>query len=195
MDKKNQFLTIPNILSCLRILLIPFFIAMVLRHKPWWSLFIFILAGFTDILDGLTARIWHQKSKMGSYLDPTGDKLLLTAAFILLSFPSLSTPNTIPSWLTFFVIGRDVLIVFSAFIINQLTGQTEFTPTITGKASTICQMGVLFLVLFYNYLETSPAFFQQLFQLTLILTLISAVHYGFVGFRMFSRRVKKTDFL
>lgn len=184
MEKRNHLVTAPNILSFLRILLIPLFLDMVFRHKSLGALIVFLLAGLTDVLDGFTARVWRQKSKIGAYLDPAGDKLLMTSAFIILSFPSLSRPNPIPLMLTLVVVGRDVLIVLSAFIINQLTRKSFFPPSLLGKASTICQMGVLFLVLLFNYLQTTSPILDWVYGLTLVLTLLSGIHYGLIGYRM-----------
>ncbi|MBS3819388.1 CDP-alcohol phosphatidyltransferase family protein [bacterium] len=184
MEKRNHPITAPNVLSFMRILLIPFFLGMIFRHKSMGTLIVFLLAGLTDVLDGFTARVWKQKSKIGAYLDPAGDKLLMTSAFIVLSFPSLSRPNPIPFLLTLVVVGRDVLIVLSAFIIHNLTGKSSFPPSLLGKASTICQMGVLFLVLLFNYLQTSPIILNWVYGLALVLTLLSGMHYGLIGYRM-----------
>lgn len=190
MTKKenNTLWTAANVLSLLRILLIPVFLIMMILHKSLNALVIFLIAGSTDLLDGLVARIWHQKTKIGTFLDPAADKLLLTAAFVILTIPSLSSPNVIPLWLTIVVIGRDVLMALSALILLKLTDQRVFYPTLLGKISTFCQVGVVFLILFFNYTETSPTFLWLIYYLTLTLTVLSGIHYGYVGVRIIKKR-------
>ena len=183
-SRKDRIFTIPNLLSLCRILLIPVFLAFMLNHKIFTAFIIFLIAAFTDLLDGIIARIWKQKSKLGAYLDPTGDKLLMTACFIILSFPSLSNPNTVPLLLTVIIIGRDLLIVTGAFYVLKTRGQTAFNPTLLGKTCTVSQMCVLLLVLFLNVLQISPIYLSWLYFITLFLTLLSAIHYTYIGIQM-----------
>ena len=185
-EKKNSLFTLPNILSFLRILLVPVFLVLMFHRKTLESFAVFLLAGFTDVLDGFTARIWHQKTRIGALLDPAADKLLLTASFIALTIPALNSPNIIPLWLTIVVISRDLLIVSSAFIIYKLRGQKTFHPSILGKASTVCQVTVVLLVLLFNSIQISSPYLSFLYLLTLSLTLFSTVHYSYIGFRMIS---------
>lgn len=180
-EKKNNLLTAPNLLSLLRIFLVPVFLLMIIRQKVFNALVIFLVAAATDLLDGLFARIWHQKTKIGALLDPAADKLLGTSAFIMLTLPAFSFPNVIPLWLTVVVIGRDLLLAISAFILYRFTTQKNFSPSLLGKATTFCQMAVILLVLFFNSTETSPPFLGLFFHLTLIATLLSGIHYAYMG--------------
>ncbi len=179
----RTFWTAANILSLLRILLIPVFLMMLVLHESFAALLLFLCACSTDIMDGLAARIWNQKTKIGVVLDPAADKLLMTAAFLALTLPSLGSPNPIPLWLTVVVVGRDVLITSGSFILIKLTGPKVFYPTLLGKISTFCQMGVLLLVLIFNYLQTSPALLLWFYSLTLVLTLLSGIQYFLIGAR------------
>ncbi len=183
-EEKNNFLTAPNFLSSLRILLVPVFLVMIFRQKVFYALMVFLVAGATDLFDGLFARIWHQKTRIGALLDPAADKLLATSAFIVLTLPALNSPNVIPLWLTVVVIGRDLLIVLGAIILYILINQKKFKPSILGKASTSCQLTVVLLVLFFNSIETSPTFLGLVFHFTLIATILSGIHYTYVGVRM-----------
>lgn len=180
----RTFWTAANILSLLRILLVPVFLLMLVLHESFAALLVFLFAGSTDLMDGLAARIWHQKTKIGVVLDPAADKLLMTAAFIALTLPSLGAPNLIPLWLTVVVVGRDVVIASGSIILIKLTGPKVFYPTLLGKISTFCQMGVLFLVLIFNYFQTSPALLLWFYYLTLVLTLLSGIHYISIGARL-----------
>jgi len=183
-EEKNNFLTAPNFLSSLRILLVPVFLVMIFRQEVFYALMVFLVAGATDLFDGLFARIWHQKTKIGALLDPAADKLLATSAFIVLTLPALNSPNVIPLWLTVVVIARDLLIVLGAIILYILISQKKFKPSLLGKASTSCQLTVVLLVLLFNSIETSPTLLGLGFHLTLIVTILSGIHYTYVGVRM-----------
>ena len=185
-EEKNGFLNLPNILSLLRILLIPVFLVLLVQGKIVGASVVFFLAGFTDVLDGAAARLLHQKTKIGALLDPAADKLLMTSAFIVLTIPSLNSPHIIPLWLTIVVIGRDLFIVSSAFALYKLRGQKTFPPSLFGKSSTVCQFMVLVLVLFLNSFQISFPYLRLLYFLTLALTLLSGVHYSYIGFRIIS---------
>ena len=185
-EEKNSLLNLPNILSLLRILLIPVFLALMIQGKVMEASAVFFFAGFTDVLDGFAARLFHQKTKIGALLDPAGDKLLMTSAFIVLTIPSLNSPHIIPLWLTIAVISRDLFIVSSAFALYKLRGQKTFLPSLWGKSSTVCQFMVLILVLFFNSFQISFSYLRLLYFLTLALTLLSGVHYSYIGFRIIS---------
>jgi cardiolipin synthase len=185
-EDKNSLLNIPNILSLLRILLIPVFVVLMIQRKIVAASAVFFFAGFTDVLDGFVARLLHQKTKIGALLDPAGDKLLMTSAFIVLTIPSLNFPHIIPLWLTITVISRDLLLVSSAFALYKLRGQKSFPPSLLGKSSTVCQFMVLILVLLFNSFQISFPYLSLLYFLTLALTLLSGMHYFYIGFRIMS---------
>lgn len=184
---KEPVFTVPNTLSFLRILLVPVFLAAVWHHKAGAALAVFAIASITDFLDGLSARVLDQRTQLGRLLDPMGDKLLMLASFIILSFPSLSIPNAIPRWLTFSVIGRDLFILGGALVLFLARGQKEFPPCFLGKASTFGQMGVLGLVLLFNVMRIAPSILNWFYYLCLAATAASAVNYFFIGIRILSR--------
>jgi cardiolipin synthase len=187
---KSDILTLPNLLSLFRILLVPVFLWSLLNKKAFEALLIFFLAGLTDVLDGFTARIWHQRSKLGTILDPAGDKLLMVASYVVLSLASVASPNFIPIWLTLVVFARDLLIVTGAFIAYLSWRQTTFTPSLLGKISTICQVGTVFLVLLLNFCQVSPWYMDAVYYLTLLATLASGVHYFIFGLQTLRERRK-----
>ena len=185
-EEDSILLTAPNILTILRILLVPVFLTMMLQQKAFLALAVFLVAGATDILDGFAARIWHQKTKIGAVLDPAADKLLLTTSFILLTIPSLSSPHVIPLWLTLVVVGRDIVIVTGALILFKLISHKTFYPSLLGKTSTFCQVLVVLLVLLFNAFEVTAVSLMWAYYVTLIATAASGIHYVLVGFRLFS---------
>ena len=139
--------TIPNLLSLLRMGLVPLFIIAVVNGDPGKALVIFLVAGVTDGLDGFIARFWDQKSPLGAYLDPIADKLLLTSAYVVLSIPSLNRGAQIPVWVTILVIARDVLIVVVTLVLYLAAGVRKFPPSLLSKINTSFQVSAVVLVL------------------------------------------------
>jgi cardiolipin synthase (CMP-forming) len=124
-----QIFTLANQLTLLRMLLIPAFVLLVVYGYFGWALSVFILAGVTDALDGLIARLAHQKTDLGAWLDPAADKLLLVSAFVVLTLPNIGLVNRIPIWLTVLVISRDVGIVLTVAIVSLALGPRTFKPS------------------------------------------------------------------
>ncbi len=140
-------MNIPNLISLLRMGLIPLFVIAVLQGEPRRALFIFIIAGLTDALDGFLARVLHQMSVLGTYLDPIADKLLLTTAFLILAIPGAHPGLLIPMWVTVLVIARDVLILVVALVLYLAVGVSRFLPTWLSKVNTAVQIVAVVLVL------------------------------------------------
>ena len=178
---KSDIFTVPNLISVFRILLVPVFLRAIFAHRAAEALVIFIAASLTDLLDGFIARVWHQRSKLGTVLDPAGDKLLMTASYIVLTIPSLAAPNFIPLWLTILVFARDLLIVAGALFAFISWGQKTFMPSLLGKASTACQVGTVFFVLWLNHLGITAGYLPWVFRLTLLATVASGTHYFIYG--------------
>src|SRR5215470_19031328 len=125
-------LTIPNLLTLLRIIAIPIFLILLEDFRYSQALGIFVAAGVTDGLDGAIARLTKTKTTFGAYLDPAADKLLLISAFIALGFM-----HQVPRWLTVIVLSRDVMLVLGYFLLFMLTQETmEERPSAAGKLST-----------------------------------------------------------
>ncbi len=127
-------LTIPNLLSILRMGLIPWFAISVIDGDATRALWIFAIAGVTDALDGFIARFWRQQSALGAYLDPLADKLLLMTAYVMLAIPNLRIGLVIPAWVTALVITRDVVIVVVALVMHLAVGISRFPPSPLSKS-------------------------------------------------------------
>ncbi len=136
-------MTWPNLLSALRVALVPLFIIAIIEGRPAWAFALFALAGLTDLLDGYIARHHQQQSVLGAYLDPAADKLLVTAAFILLSWPGVHLGLQIPIWVTVLVISRDVIIVTVALIVRLTVGLRRFPPTSISRWNTGFQIAAI----------------------------------------------------
>ncbi len=180
-ELKSTFGTIPNYLTLFRIILVPVFVFFLLNQQLSGAFLIFLLAGLTDVLDGLIARIWHQKSAAGLWLDPLADKLLMFTSFLLLSFPEYASPNKIPWAVFWIVLGRDLLIVIGAVLLALLKKKRDFPPTLFGKTSTVCQVLTAGAVLFFNWLEIPTGLLDWLYDLTILATIISGLQYIWLG--------------
>ena len=176
MNRRNLPINIPNILTVTRILLIPLFVIFLIRDMMPFALLVFVYAAVTDALDGLSARYFKQQSVLGSYLDPIADKLLLTSAFITLAVLKL-----IPSWLTVLVISRDVFIVlaFAIFILFDI--KVEIKPSLISKFTTVAQLLTILITLIALQLPMVSKIEQPLFWIAALLTILSGLHYVYIG--------------
>ena len=183
--------TIPNILTVLRIILAPIFVVTAALQHWEAAFFLFCIAAFTDMVDGSIARIFNQKSELGSFLDPMADKLLMVSTFITLSFAHL-----IPVWLTLIVFSRDLMIVIGLVIFKVKKIVLFYQPTILSKATTLGQILTLSFALApkgfaYFNLEAAAPFFlaglPYLIGITAFLTLGSGLQYYRIGLRILKR--------
>ena len=99
------------------------------------GLALFLLAGLTDLADGYLARRLGWGSKLGAYLDPIADKLMMSSLFVVLAYGGI-----LPWWLVGIVLGRDVAILIGGVILMQFTTLRAFPPTLAGKLSTFVQL-------------------------------------------------------
>jgi len=143
-------MTLANILTILRLIMIPFFVMAVIYGHADGAFYIFIVAGITDGLDGFIARFFNQKSVLGAFLDPMADKLLITSAFIVMAIPEPGIPYPIPVWLPILIISRDVLIVLLAAVLNMTFNVKHFPPSWAGKTTTFFQIAFIVGVLLQN---------------------------------------------
>jgi len=141
---------------------------------------VFVVAGVTDLLDGLIARVSGQQTTLGAMLDPVADKVLLSAAFVALTWAS-GLRLAIPLWLTVVTLSRDAIILASVTIVNLTLGRRVFYPTLLGKLCTGSQLLTVGVVLLCNALATSFPAVRYLFVATLALTVVSAFHYVYVA--------------
>jgi len=124
-----------NWLTVLRIVLIPVFVTLLVYKRPGWALAVFAIAAFTDLLDGWVARSRGKASRLGAFLDPLADKLLLTASFVTLTYL-----KAVPFWITAVVISRDIVLVAGALTMHVAGVRIYPRPTRVGKAATFFQV-------------------------------------------------------
>jgi cardiolipin synthase len=180
-------LTIPNLITLTRILLTPLFIIFLIQGHYRQALIVFILAGLSDLADGLIARWWQQKSRLGSYLDPLADKLLMSTSFVTLSISRL-----IPSWLTVMVISRDVILGLGALILRLTDYPLVIKPSLAGKWTTTVQLLTVGLVLLAKakLWHLPPGILTAFFYITGGLTAFSGIHYIYGGLKLVSQQAE-----
>jgi cardiolipin synthase len=182
----SDVLTIPNVLTLLRLVAIPIFLILLVDFQYWQALAVFVAAGITDALDGAIARLTHTKTTLGAYLDPAADKLLLMSAFV-----ALAILQEVPRWLTIVVLSRDVMQVSGYFLLFTMTGHAmEVRPSVAGKVSTFLQITAVTVVLLARvYPGTIPeAAETTLFLATGLVTAAAGLQYMVRGLLWLQRQ-------
>jgi len=165
---------IPNALTLIRLGLIAPFIVLLYHQTYVQAFYIFILAGFTDGLDGWLARHFHWQSFFGAFIDPLADKLLITASFI-----SLALIGMLPWWLVIIVFLRDATISFGVIAWYWLIQRKLiFKPTPLSKINTFMQLTLLTLCLFeLAFFKFAPYLIETLILLTTLTTMTTYIDY------------------
>ena len=183
-------LNLPNFLTLVRILTIPFFLIALAYHWYWEALLIFGLGGITDFLDGLAARLMRQETRLGAYLDPVADKLLVFSSYVM-----LGAIDAMPPWLVVIVVMRDVFILLGFVVIYYLTEEKfEARPTLIGKSSTLLQLITLAVALasLHDSSLIPQVILEGLVLVTAAATLFSGMQYLYRGFIWLQNRPPPT---
>ena len=165
-------MTVPNLITGMRIILVPIFVIYLINDDFLSALVVFIIAGLSDGADGLIARLFDQKSELGAYLDPLADKILLVSAFIV-----LSARDFIPPWLTVVVISRDFLILLGVLMLFLNSADFTIKPSLLSKITTCLQLATVFIVLSKNHFPFFSYVCDYFFLLTALFTISSGLHY------------------
>ena len=176
--RRNPLSTAPNLLTIIRICLAPLLVAAILQNRFGVAFTLFVVAGLTDGLDGILARILKQRTTLGQYLDPIADKLLLSTLFVVLMYKSL-----IPTTVTVLVFGRDMAILIVAAVMYAVVGRRDFGPSIFGKANTLAQVTAVAVVLLHQLTSATWVSILRLVALdaTIGLTVLSGLHYAWIA--------------
>ena len=179
----GTMVTLPNLITLIRIVLIPIFVSVLLyyretgnEHFRWLAIVIFAMAVLSDAIDGFIARVKKEKTLLGSFLDPLADKLLIITAVIVLSIQIGNLPK-LPIWFPVLVISRDSIIVIGALLIHILAGKVTPQPSVSGKVTTFFQMLTIVWVL-----VDVPLYFIPL-GAAAIFTIISGFEYILMGMK------------
>jgi cardiolipin synthase (CMP-forming) len=173
---------LPNWLTILRILLIPVFVTLLVYRRAGLALLVFCLASLTDLLDGYIARSQGRQTRLGAFLDPMADKLLLTSGFVTLTWLKV-----IPFWITAVVVSRDLMLSIGVLVIHVAGGTVHPAPTWIGKMSTVFQMLTVLAAMAAVYFQLIP---------TLVTTLLAWVTAAFTitsGLQYLIRSLKQLE--
>lgn len=145
----NRVLTVPNVISFLRICSIPYLAVLIAQHKMWPALIVLAIAALSDCIDGYIARTFNQVSKLGQILDPIADRLLIVCSTLALAFAKI-----IPWWALALVVLRDAIMA----ILIVILAQYDYGPlpvNFMGKTGTALLMVtiVLFMIVFATATE------------------------------------------
>jgi len=169
--------TLANLLTVFRLILIPFFLMAVFYGHARVALVIFLCAGITDGLDGFIARFFNQRTALGAFLDPMADKLMLTSAFVALAIPETGLAYSIPVWLPVLTIARDVVIVLLSLLLNLAFNLKQFPPSVPGKMTTFFQISFVVAVLLQNAYFFPSEVVAGLMWTVAFFTVFSGIHY------------------
>jgi len=191
----TSILTIPNLLTFMRMALIPAFASMLFYGHYKLGLAFFVIAGITDGIDGFFARRFKQETELGTIIDPIADKLLMTTAFVILSLPGV-LPQVrhlpVPFWVTVTVIGRDILILMVATAITVFTGFRGFKPSLLGKLSTLVQVLAVTLILI-SAVTGSSFYLPTTYTIVTLFAFLSGVHYIFQVARLMNEAERSAE--
>lgn len=173
-----KIVSIPNILTLIRIIIIPIFVTALVYKRYDYALYLFAGAAVTDALDGFAARFAGQKTELGAFLDPLADKSLLITSFILFSMY-----GWIPTWLTIIVISRDIIVVFGWFLIYLVYSRTKVEPSLIGKAAIASQLLLVAYALLDLNTKLLNAPSETAFWTVAGLTIASGLQYAYRGLK------------
>lgn len=179
-----MWFTIPNLFTLLRVAMTPFILLELARSQYMIAGWTFGAAAFTDTLDGFIARRFGSQSRLGLYLDPLADKLLLSSVYI-----GLMLGHAIPVWVVVVVFARDLWILLLSGIALRFTEYRDLQPSVWGKASTFVQIMTAVGVMAARAYRI-PAFGQiadWLIRAVAALAAISAADYTARGVRFWLR--------
>ena len=132
---RGQVLSIPNLITLGRILLVPIVVWAITSGQMRIAFLLFLTAGISDGVDGFLAKRFHMASELGAYLDPLADKALIVSIYV-----SLGVAGVLPIFLVILVVSRDIMII-SAFMLSWLVGKPmPIRPLMVSKANTVAQI-------------------------------------------------------
>jgi len=177
-------LNIPNTITLLRIVAVPFFLSLLVDGSYRAALVVFLAAGISDGIDGAIARLTNARTQLGAHLDPLADKLLLVSAFVALAVLEL-----MPVQLMIIVIMRDIVIL-GGYVTNAvITGRPmEMRPSAWGKATTFLQILTVVVVLVRQaeVIAIEPFVLAVIFAITAAACSVSGAGYVIDGIRWYN---------
>ena len=172
-------MNLPNYITLVRVILVPFFINLMIYGYYKEALAVFVVACVTDALDGMIARLTKTQTELGAFLDPMADKLLILSAFV-----TLVLLGRLPVWLVIIVVSRDAILTMGSLIIYFTTRDLKIQPSIIGKATTVLQLIVVSLSLVLISYGRESGLMAFLYWATAGVTVASGAQYVLRGLKM-----------
>lgn len=170
---RGHLLSIPNLITLGRILLVPVVVWAILANAMWMAFVLFLVAGVSDGVDGYLAKRFDMTTELGAYLDPLADKALIVSIYL-----TLGINGDIPRWLVILVVSRDILIVGGIMLSWLMGNPLKIRPLLVSKLNTVAQIAFACVVLGslgLNY--EMPMVKLVLMGLVAVLTLLSIAAY------------------
>ena len=178
--RKQSPLNIANILTFVRIILIPCFLTAVAYRNFRYAFYIFVAAAITDKLDGIAARMTGKGVDIGTFLDPLADKIMLSSSFIIFLIMHLA-----PVWLAILVLSRDIIVVMGLAVLSISGKKPIISPSWAGKLAIAAQFTFIAIVLArLNFSVVPPVLETALAWAVAVLTAISGLQYMERGLRL-----------
>lgn len=175
-SRADILINLPNSLTVLRILLVPVFVGFLLYEYFDYALLTLLVAAVTDGLDGAIARFTDQRTRLGEYLDPLADKLLLMSAIV-----TLSVLHFIPLWAVIVVVSRDAILLAGTILAKLTDIDIDIAPTWWGKGTTLAQICYVVIVILFATGRVAAEVVLPFLFVMIILTTGSGLHYLFRG--------------
>lgn len=182
---REKKITLPTYLTLLRILLVPCIVAAMVMHAWDAAFWLFMAAAASDVLDGLCARWFNERTFLGACLDPLADKLLTLAVFITLAFVQ-SPLFAIPRWFVVMVLLKELTLIAAAIIFYMVKGHITIAPTLLGKLAMMAQTLFiiwLFSCYFFHWVPIKTYYAMLAGVITIIF--LSFVQYMRIGYQQF----------
>ncbi len=184
---------IPNLITGLRIFLVPIILLFLQKKYFCYALYFFVIAGLTDWLDGFLARKIGSESNFGKYFDPVADKILIISVYVFAFYS-----NWLDPFIVWVVIGRDIIIILGIIIAKIMQLKLEIKPILISKINTFLQILLIcFLLVKLAYFNTNASetkLFIVAYNLLMIATFITTIWSGFsyviIFYEFFSKRSK-----
>src|SRR3984957_417336 len=189
MNFLRQFRAAPNLLTLLRLFIIPFLVIAILDGRYRVAFALFVLAGVSDGFDGLLARMLSQHTRLGQYLDPIADKLLLSTLFLVLTHM-----GQVPRYVTVLVFSRDLGILLISTLLFATGALRDFRPSLFGKLNTLVQIIALIAVLCQQIFESAhlETLRDVLVRAIAVLAPLSAAQYAWIVFQRMNAAPERT---
>jgi len=168
----SGLLSIPNILTLSRIVMTPIIVYLLLQDEAELALFLLIVAGVSDMLDGAIARFFNQRTIVGAYLDPLADKMMLISTMVTLFYLGV-----VPLFLFLAVLFRDILIVLGAISYELVTHNLKMEPSLVSKATTAMQILCLLVLILNMAWPIDGVIVTISVWSAFVLTVMSGLHY------------------